>query len=371
MTSSAIRDLNGPVGHPRTLTSRQAKASSSWMRRTCISMLAALAVSSGCGNEASDLVDAGEVQVRVEALSGGIVISRVTADILPAGLVGQEVFKNANTGVFARTFVLPVGPQTISLKAFDEAGEVWGEGSATATVTLGAVASADVSILDSRGPAPGIDIAPFITTLVASRVQPFINETIELSATAVDKDGDAISYIWSDDCASSTFGAANASTTTWANSQAGNCQITATVEANGATRSKVISVTTQPGDTGGLAISAGFVANPDIGLIVARGIGNDPLFCVFQKGQSFDATCPTPIPIGKEIRVEANPGPDADGLTWEWLDDCNGSFTEKPSQGSSSFYHWTAPTAPAMCKVTARASIQGLSDEMSMALFVE
>lgn len=364
MNSVFERTTRGPHRSRREAIGRLCRRStSSWLRVRGLAALTSLGVVPiGCGGEPSTLVDSGQMQVRVSAVTLPGEVARVTADIQPAGLSNQELAKDAETGTFTATLLVPPGPQTITLKAFNQAGDPLGEGSATATVTAGATTGIKINIIDSTPAATRFDLPVFITDLTASKVLVAEGEQMQLKVTAIDKDGDPITYAWSDNCTTTTFGTASTATTTWSNSQQSVCMITVRAEANGTFAEETIAVSTVAANSGAIEISGDFIPRPVIQEFAFWRSNYN--FCAVVRSRD-SGLCPQPISLNSSefMPLLKTTVPPFAPVTETFSDDCGGTWQFG--------FLWRPPARPAICKVTANISTPNGTDEMSIVVFVE
>ena len=212
----------------------------------------------GCNNEGVDLYsgeETGTARVTIEfrqpsssshALAYFYEINSVQLEVQPADVHKMLDREQAGDSTFTVELVLPVGQQTIYATAYNDYDEEIGQGEVTTTVTLNQTTEVFLSILDSTG-SPGLpDNGPVILMVAASKTNPVVGESIDLSAEAMDMDGDTIDYLWSDDCESSTFGSPDDADTTWSSDVAQSCTITITASSGELSDTEEVLVTVFP-----------------------------------------------------------------------------------------------------------------------------
>lgn len=325
-----------------------------------------MVVAPGCGNNDGDdptSLESGKAVISVRSVTAIGEITRVTVDVTPAGIVGQELTYDAAAGSFSAAIGVPAGEQVFDLKAFNGTTVV-AQGSATAIVTQGQTTAVAITLLDTTGPQPDVGRSPVITALVVPKIQVNVGESIILSATAVDVDQDPLTFTWTDDCTTSTLTTPAQASTAWSNSAEGTCVITLTVEANGQSASKAVSVATIGVGSGVAAIEGVFIPQPTIERVDVFAAGTG-FTCAVYRTFSTDATCTGTVFPTQRLGLASSVvyGTTLGTQASTWTDNgCGGTFN-----GDSA---WTAPSTPAVCKLTRRASNSGLVTEFSVAVQV-
>jgi len=234
-----------------------------------------------CACSAPATSDAGFVRVTVAAQIAGAQITEVSVNVTPANTAA--VLTRRADGTFEGTVEVPAGvAQTVTAKAF--AGSVLAaSGTGTATVLKGQVFQLTIIALDTTGPAPRPDHSPVITSLAAAvAVAP--GEQVALSATAIDADGDVLTYAWSAAPAGcGTFAAASSSSTAWTAGTTGICAITIKVSARSLSDTRSANILVRaPGGTPTLVQHTSSSSNEQNGL----------------PGNDFRFTLPNPVLAG-------------------------------------------------------------------------
>jgi hypothetical protein len=139
---------------------------------------------------------------------------------------------------------VPVGAQTATADAYAGAVKV-GTGSTPVTVSKGQTAQVSITVLDGSGPDPLPDHSPVITSFVVPASTVSAGSQTPLSATALDADGDALTWAWTaSPSGCGTFTAPAAPSTTFTAGPAGTCtlQVAATARSKTDTRSASVSI---------------------------------------------------------------------------------------------------------------------------------
>jgi hypothetical protein len=288
-------------------------------------------------------------------------ITRVTVTVTPAG-VTQDLTYNVSDGTFAGTLTVATGAQTVTAIAYTGSAPnetEAGRGSASVTIVTGANASVDITIYDTTGPPPPPDHGPVILTFVVANTTPMSGTEQTLAATAMDADGQAIAYAWTQAPANcGAFSDPSAASTQWTAGPVGPCAVTITATANGKSdaRSKTIQIVQA---TGFLDVTGHYVPQPfithvavlDGGIVwwdVARGDAN--------------ATSPNSLATGASYEVRAYYAP-ASGAVVALTDSCGGvpSGPAYGTDGSGSYaaFNWTAPASPDACILTPQLTVPG------------
>ncbi len=309
----------------------------------------------------------GEVSVRVRGLNERGV-DRIVVSASPANVTRTLTYDGA--GGFAGVLVLPSGNQTLTVTAYAGDAGVVGTGTAQVTVVAGQSTAVSIIILDNTQPPRGAGIAPIITTFSASRTRVGPAENVALSATAVDLDGDPVTYRWTDDCGG-VFSAPNAANTNWNKAAAGTCRVSLEASAAGLTarESIVITVDAQPSSTGTVNVNGEFVARPEILSLKLSGFGGaQPVREVFRAfSQAANLTGVVP---GMQLTLAvtySQASTSSGAVSLAFSDTCGGL-----SAGSNV---WRAPAVPAgnvsqACRITATATSHTLTDSFSVGVEV-
>jgi hypothetical protein len=326
-------------------------------RAALLAVLAALA----CSKPAQPNPAAGHVVAVIQPLSAGQV-TRVAVSVSPAA-ISQDLAYNPADGTFAGVLTVPVGTQALTATAY-VGDAAYGTGTATADVTENGTAMAYISILDTSARKPAPDHGPVVTSVVVSDVTPVNGKEIRLAASAIDPDGDPISFAWGDECGG-TFANTASAVTTWASPTVGPCRLTVTATSRQLSDARVVQIQARP-PTGQISVTGLVVPQPTIDVVtVADGGGQT---CTMQRGgPGADGTCHLPVPGGAQLAVTLAASDAIPGATLALTDDCGG--TAQPGPGAT--FAWTAPVAGGLCIVTAAVSQAGLSDLFPVAIFVE
>ena len=304
-------------------------------------------------NIQSTRVTAGEVtRVTIESTSGH----------------ATELAQNQQTDSFAGALVLPVGPTELIGRAFIDDALVAESAPVPVEIQEGVVTSVSIRMLDLTG-GNDADHGPFVLSLVHPATA-VANQPVALSVSAVDPDGDALAFAWSDDCADSSFSNAQAAATEWVKSTAGACRLSLTVSAGALSVTESISLVAfeETTATGAVDVNGTIVSAPRVILQLDHGS-----FCEVFTGVE-NASCADPIspPAVAFVSAFVDWGNAAPG-TFEISDDCGGALALF-SEPNPFFIdgEWTPPAEPGVCLITAKAtSTDGVSGTISAALLVE
>jgi hypothetical protein len=317
-----------------------------------------LAVLVACGVQKPDR---GTIHAVVSTrLVGTIEVTRITITVTPAG-VTQDLTYNASDETFTGTLTVATGEQTVTAIAYAGPApytEV-GRGSASVTIVTGASASVDITIYDTTGPPPPPDHGPVILTFVVQNTNVMSGTAQTLTATAMDADGQAIAYAWTQapaDCGA--FSNASADSTQWTAGPVGPCAVTITATANGKSdaRSKTIQIVPA---TGFLDVTGHWVPQPFITHVAVLNGGT--VWWDVARGDA-NATSPNSLAIGASHEVRAYHTP-ASGAAVALTDSCGGAISGPAygTDGSGSYaaFTWTAPTSPGACILTPQLTVPG------------
>ncbi|NVJ20676.1 hypothetical protein HUW62_05540 [Myxococcus sp. AM011] len=324
---------------------------------------------------------AGEMRLSVSGLTAQQLDSLVIR-VQPAN-VSQALSYSATTDTFVGTLVLPVGAQSLTAQGYvdDGAGNpmLVASGSASVDVIGGARVTVLMRLQDLTPPVPQPDIAPFIRSASITGT-PRVNELIGLSVSAIDLDGDPLTYQWTSNCPTSVFTQPTSFYTQWGTRDAGPCRLQVTVTARGVTVSQSINVNvaalTTP-QTGEVDVEAEYIARPLVTAIHIQGPGLSARQFLRQ-----DAVTRLPF-VGPnrtfqvEFFVDYGNGHGTRTATLEstcgtvvrGTDTCATS----PAPATCSVqYAWTTPALPSpTCVVKARATNGTLADSFAIGTMVD
>ena len=103
-----------------------------------------------------------------------------------------------------------------------------------------------ITILNCSSPANSENNAPVIEEIILNDVEVFTNSSVTLTAIAIDKDGDDLTYFWSASSGNIAVGYILENPTTWGTpDNPGQYTVTCTVSDGKDTDSKSISITVQ------------------------------------------------------------------------------------------------------------------------------
>jgi hypothetical protein len=259
-------------------------------------------------------------------------------------------------------------------------GTLVATGSATVTIVAGATTAVTLRVYDITPPPPQGDIAPIIRSVTASTSETTVGSPVMLSVDAVDLDGDTLFYSWSSTCPSGFFSNPFSASTSWSSSAPGACRLSVTVSSRSLSVTEAVDVAVfsapvdgGPGE-GSVQVSGEYIPRPLVNGFYLSGGGMS--MNVYRYYYS-----PTQLPnlqpgVTYSISVELNYGTRFGTFANNLEFDCGGTVTKSPydscsTGGSCSVsYSWTAPAAPAVCKMTGRAANSGLTDSFSVGFAV-
>jgi hypothetical protein len=175
----------------------------------------------------------GRISAVVEASTAAYTLTRVTVAVDGGDPI--DLAYRSSDASFAGTILAPVGLRTVTATAYAGAVLV-ATGSANVAVEPNTVASVTLRLLDGTGPAPAPDHGPIVTSISVSNVAPRSGDAVDVAATAIDPDGDPITWSWSATCTpgpSGSFASPSAASTVWTAAAPGACTLTATALARG------------------------------------------------------------------------------------------------------------------------------------------
>jgi hypothetical protein len=327
-----------------------------------------LATTAACAATIHAASAKGQSHLAVKAAFSSAQVTRIVVTLSPTN-VSQDLTYDPATGAFSGILSVTAGSYSITVDAFIGTTLV-GTGTARVDVTAGQVAQVSITILDTSGPPPIPDHSPVITSLVVPVTAAAVGDVFPLSATALDADGDPISYAWTigpPGCG--TIDSASSASATWTAAGGGACTIQVTVTANGKTDSRSSVVMVVASATGGLTIDGTYVPFPTITEFEMLGAGSAAVSIRVDRS-SIEATVRTPIPPGASMYVHLF------SEAWDspatFTSSCGGSsnFIGRNSVGKYASFEWTAPTAPAVCVLTGTLTRNGLTDSFPIVVIV-
>lgn len=360
-----------------------------------VGVAALLAACSGGNPGAEQEPGEGEAQVSVKGLSAHEIQSMVVT-AQPAN-ISRPLTYSPDAGTFTGTLVLPTGPQTLTANGYayvgSDAGTPDGGDRADAgnqTLTLVASGNASVEIVantttavnmriyDQTPPRPQPDLAPLLLSLQVSSVNTTVDQPVTLTVDAIDLDGDPLSYVWTSNCPTSVFTTPNAPTTRWQSPEAGACSIAVAVTARGSTVSDSVSVvvfagTPDGGTSGGAQVNGEYIPRPEVYNLSIYGVGM-PYTSVYR--DSATANLPNARP-GQEYNMEVrvNFGTHLGTRTADLQATCGivqlvYTNCNEPNSSCTSSYRWVAPSEFSTCRLTGRATNDGLTDSFTTGILV-
>jgi hypothetical protein len=329
--------------------------------------LAALALAAcGQGGTSATAPGHGTVVLSINGAQAMASVTTVAVSVAPAG-VSADLALDQATGSFGGTLSLPAGAQVITARAFAGATLV-AQGSAAVTVAGGQTLVVAITVLDVTGPEPTPDHAPILTALTASAATREVGQSVTLTATAVDVDGDPIAFAWTASPAGCvTFSPTSsislgAAATTATAALAGPCTLTVEAASRGLTDSLSAAVEILlPA-----VLDGTFVPQPVIGAVEFLA----PATAAVLRTDA-DATVRRPWASGAPVTIR---------FSWDatpWLppsvaslsDSCGGTVRPAATTATSGTFEWT-PTGGPVCLLTAGLERQGLTDAFPIAVVV-
>lgn len=307
----------------------------------------------------------GSIMATAHFLTKTSQVTRVAVSVQPAN-VNADLTPGAGS-TFSGILTVISGSQTVTATAYNGTTVV-GTGSATVTVAKGQQAQISITILDNTGPNPIPDHSPVITSFVVPASNAQVGDTLALTATAVDSDGDVLTYAWTvSPIGCGTFSTASAASTNWTAQALGPCTIALTVSTtlNGVTLSDTKSAAVQVAvATGTVNVTVTYVPFPQItNIAFAQGATQ---FASIARTAT-DATTRAPFRIGAAYTVTLTFDPTSDASsTIILLDTCNGTIVQPGPFVANSITTtatWTPTVSSGACVITAEFARQGLLDK--------
>lgn len=257
----------------------------------------------------------GRVAVVVRGLAAVSEVTAVRIVLLPGDRTADLVGDPGN-GVFAGELTAPPGNYSLLATAYAGTALV-GSGRADGVVVVEDQTTAvHLTITDVTAGPPQPDHAPVITALVVSSVTVTQGDAVTLSASAVDPDGDPITWQWTDGCPSGVFADPMTRQTTWTNSAVGVCTLTITASAGGLSDAIGVSILSlaPAAATGAIDVNGRFIPRPVITtMVVSDGV----VSCTYQRFGSADSCALDPALAPFQVTVETELGTTAAGDIFE------------------------------------------------------
>lgn len=274
------------------------------------------------------------------ALAAAAVATRVVVTVSGPGIttpLSATLIRTA-TGYEGTIDAIPAGSgRTFDALLYDAAGVVTFSGQATG-VTIDAGKTAMVQLLlQQLTPNDFANVAPFLTSLSASSLTAGPGDTVSLGVTAIDADGDALTYAWT--ASDGSFDDPTLATPVW------------TAGPGSASAAETISIVVSDphGATAGatITIAAGSVVQTGSASVTAS-VNNWP------QVTNLLAT-PSRVDAGDTTQLTATAADaDGDALVYTWSTTCDGTLTE--SGGPDATLTLTALAASGTCAITTTVS---------------
>jgi hypothetical protein len=293
----------------------------------------------------------GRISVVAQALTTAAQITRVTITVTPAGVSQDLTVDPGDPNRFTGSVDVPAGTQTVRADAFAGGVTPVGSGNASVNVQKGAHVQALITILDATGPSPGPDHSPVVTSLVTP-VSAQVDDQPVLSATAMDGDGDAMTFSWAAlPAGCGTFANSTALSTSFTAKQIGTCSVTFTVTAGGKSDSRNAQIQIGPA-MGSIDVTVTYVPQPLIGSIAFFAPG--PSLVASVARSAVDATIRAPFHKGTAYTVTISFDPWPTG-TIALSDSCSGTIVPPAflPNATSANATWTPTVNSGACIIKA------------------
>jgi hypothetical protein len=305
------------------MVNKTRKSRSAAVFLTAVSM----ALASGCGTS-----EVGDVSVRVstQGLSPSDVAWVVVTVNCP-GAAGIELTLTPVMGQFGGIIGgIPAGNCTISARAYDQFDTVIYEAPGqVVTIVPGFTPTVFLLLQQAIPPDVFVNSVPRIVAVTTSDSQVDPGQTVNLTLNVVDPDGDPLTYAWTSTCG--TLSDPSVANPTWT---APMTEAVCTLE---------VSVTDGRGGQTGISIMVSVVA-------AKGGFRLEPIQFNTWPVVSQVSASPGQVNPGEGVRLDVTAAdPDGDALTYQWTDDCGGSFDDPNAKSPL----WIAPeVAPATGRCT-------------------
>ncbi len=327
-------------------------------------------------------------------------IVRLEIVVQPAD-VTDELDYVEETKMFAGMIVVAAGSQIFTANGYNASNEIVAQGSANAEIIANQTASVSIELIDITGDLPDPNYGPIILSMTLSNNNPRVGETIDVSVTAQDPDGDTLTYLWEHDCSDAAFDDPTAASTTWSSQAEEACTLTVTVTAGGLSDSEDMDVVVFPNsnETGAAQVTAEYYPNPMIYRYYIEPDGDSTRLCDYdydlyswllgygwvdppeQVRSEYDGTCDQEFALDTsyEIVVRVAGNFNDYEATVEIEDDCGGMFYNQSDYSTSCDWpygtcnkrinwDWLSPSTPAVCTLTATLTAYELQDTLSFVI---
>ena len=340
----------------------------------------AVAVLAGCSGARVD-GEVGRVSITIARLAAQSQIEEVRLTANPGGYSTLLVW-DGTTAQFLGSMSLPPGEYTLTADATgdtngDNVQELLASGTATATIVAGQTTVVFMRIWDMTGPPPVPDHGPVITSVTISNASGVVNQPLTFSVSAVDVDGDALTYAWSETyCSSgvpSTFSDPTSAVTNWTPAAEGYCHVRVDATSNGLTDSAYFLMQV-PSGLGTVQVGVTFFPYPTIMNIQIRGEG--PMYPLNVGRGDTNATVWNDVAPGQSLQFVQTTNLSSNFFhhpSTNLTDDCGGTPGQATQVGPYEWgATWVAPAAPAVCIVSATITVDstGQSDTFPVVLHV-
>ena len=257
--------------------------------------------------------DTGSAQINVRSTNQALItdIDSVEVTITGAGIsppIVELLPGDPISGWSGMINDIPVGTdRTFAGAAYDGTTAIYAGEASPVNILPDDMALVTLFLVDLAPPPPYFNSAPRITGLTVSAYELLPGETATLTVTAIDPDGDPLTYLWSG--SAGTWGTPTAATTTW----------TAPMTAGTVPLHVAVS------DPSGTA------ATLDITMAVGSGMGSAFVNIDINTSPEVLSMVPAPtqIEVGDNSYVDLTAtDPDGDLLSYSWTASCMGSYDD-------------------------------------------
>lgn len=323
----------------------------------------------------------------VNALTNREDVAQVRVDVNSVPPVTKWLGYDNSQGKHVGAVAVPPGTWDFTVTAFDANGNSVATGQALGvTITDGATTYVTITIFDTTGaPTAGPNPAPIIAS-VGYTTPATMGVAVPLTVTAIDPNGDPITYEWTQVCTAITVGKTNQdgvfstpdlATTDWTHEFPDqSCVITIHVfDDAGGEDSKSFTMTVEPPTGEGAAVIEGVMVQfPQIGSITVRSpvaaVPQEPVCIVGRYGT--DGSCHGPYTQGRVLEIQlnyvlGNTSAPSSTLT----SSCAGSIVQNSFSNTTALYTWTEPSGaltPTACIITGFVTNGGMTDNFPIGL---
>lgn len=255
------------------------KKSGVWLGAGVLGLMSAIAVQ-GCESDNRPTTAAGEAATALGAVTLGLVLPdgsqvsavdyQITRSGVPVRAGTMSVGSDGIASIYLTGFDAGTGYHVVLTAARDGGtacrGEVDFAVTEQSTIVVNVVMQCDDLSVDGNVTINGqFNVCPKVTSTTATPLTAFVGSSIALTATASDRDGDPVSFVWS--APGGTFSTPNAASTSFTCTAAGDFAVTVSVNdgpTRGCTRSATQMVACAVSIDGGVGGSDGGAADAGV-----------------------------------------------------------------------------------------------------------